>query len=121
MTKAAFAALGSNPNTGIIRVSYIIPGAARHVPSSNDSVSISHSESKPTAATSLPARDDQHGISHDIPKPPVKFIESPNHSSRNNTKIDMIVMHYTDEATRLAVRVTPLRLSLSASTSASAT
>lgn len=97
LTKAAFSALGSDPAKGVIRVSYVIPGGAQKIPSpSVKSASITQSETNSTPQASLPPKDTAHGQIHDIPKPPVQFVESPNYSSRNNTKIDMVVMHFTD-------------------------
>lgn len=41
--------------------------------------------------------DTGHGSSNPTAKPPIKeFIESPNHSSRNGARIDMIVVHCTE-------------------------
>jgi N-acetylmuramoyl-L-alanine amidase len=97
LTKAAFIAIGGDPNAGVLRVDYVIAGAARQMPTrTGDSVSLSQSEANPSAFVILPQDDTAHGMSHNIPKPQVKFIKSPNFSSRNGTAIDMIVMHFTD-------------------------
>jgi N-acetyl-anhydromuramyl-L-alanine amidase AmpD len=77
-----------------MRVDYVIPGAAHHLPPGSGSVSLGQSEA--TKPGSLPPQDANHGQSHDVLKPIVKFIKSPNFNSRNGTKIDMIVMHFTD-------------------------
>jgi N-acetylmuramoyl-L-alanine amidase len=95
LTKAAFQALGGNPDDGVMRVDYTIIGGARHVPGSSGG-SVGRND---TGGTVHDDRDPHHGQSHDVAKPLIKqFIPSPNFSSRNGTKIDMIVMHYTDGA-----------------------
>ena len=51
------------------------------------------SSNKPTTVHD----DNGHGSSNQHTKPPIKeFIESPNHSSRNGTRIDMVVVHCTE-------------------------
>jgi N-acetylmuramoyl-L-alanine amidase len=85
-------------------VTYCIPGAAhlmpataRARPNGTKTVSLERSISPAGGDTVLSVPDDGHGISHGLAKPPIKqFIESPNFSSRNGTKIDMIVLHFTD-------------------------
>jgi N-acetyl-anhydromuramyl-L-alanine amidase AmpD len=55
-------------------------------PPSNDSPDTSAEERRPG-----------HGSSNEHPKPTIKqFIASPNHSSRNGTKIDTVVLHCTE-------------------------
>jgi N-acetyl-anhydromuramyl-L-alanine amidase AmpD len=50
-----------------------------------------------TAAATSAADNDAHGSSNQHLKPAIKkFIESPNHSSRNGARIDMIVVHCTE-------------------------
>lgn len=91
LTKAAFRALGGNPDDGVMRVDYSVIGGAQHLPGYG-SGSVGRSE---TGGSAHVDRDPHHGQSHE--KPIVKqFIPSPNFNSRNGTKIDMIVMHYTD-------------------------
>jgi uncharacterized protein YgiM (DUF1202 family) len=42
--------------------------------------------------------DNGHGSSNDHPKPPIKeFVPTDNHSSRNGARIDMVVVHCTEE------------------------
>ena len=49
--------------------------------------------------------DTGHGSSNTNPKPPIKeFIESPNHSSRNGVRIDMIVVHCTEASLQSTIR-----------------
>ncbi|MBA7714579.1 hypothetical protein ES703_123605 [subsurface metagenome] len=94
LTKAAFRALGGNPDDGVMRVDYKIIDGARHV-RSGSGVSVGRNEGG--TGGMFGDRDPHHGQSHDVEKPIIKqFIQSPNFSSRNGTKIDMIVMHYTD-------------------------
>jgi hypothetical protein len=93
LTKAAFQALGGNPDDGIMRVDYSIIGGALHLPAGAGG-----SAGRPDGTGPVMGdHDPDHGQSHDIKKPLIKqFIPSPNFSSRNGTPIDMIVMHYTD-------------------------
>jgi hypothetical protein len=99
LTKAAFAALGGDPAAGVMRVDYTVPGGA-HFLATGSGVSLAQSEAaNPPAGPAAPSANGGHGDDHDVPKPPVKFIQSPNHSSRNGTAIDMIVLHYTDGPT----------------------
>lgn len=91
LTKAAFQALGGNPDDGVMKVDYKIVGAALHLPSSGGSAG----RSDGTGGLSASDRDPHHG--DDLVKPVIKqFIRSPNFGSRNGTAIDTIVMHYTD-------------------------
>ncbi|MEQ1861606.1 MAG: peptidoglycan recognition family protein [Chthoniobacteraceae bacterium] len=54
-------------------------------------------KTKKPAALAAHDHDDGHGSSNPNAKPPIKqFVESPNHSSRNGTRIDMIVLHCTE-------------------------
>lgn len=49
--------------------------------------------------------DTGHGSSNAHAKPPIKkFIESPNHSSRNGARIDMIVVHCTESSLDSTIR-----------------
>ena len=51
----------------------------------------------PRSEVALSAKSDGHGSSNQYGKPVVKeFIESPNQSSRNGDKIEMIVLHCTE-------------------------
>jgi hypothetical protein len=96
LTKAAFRALGGNPDDGTMRVDYAIVGGARHVPGGGGG-SAGRSDGTGSA---MGDRDEHHGQAHNIEKPLIKqFIQSPNFSSRNSTPIDMIVMHYTAGST----------------------
>lgn len=93
LTKAAFRALGGDPDDGVMRVDYSIIGGARHLPGDGGG-SVGRNE---TGGTVHDDRDPHHGQSHDVAKPLIKqFIPSPNFSSRNGRTIDMVVMHYTD-------------------------
>jgi N-acetylmuramoyl-L-alanine amidase/Papain family cysteine protease len=102
LTEAAFTLLGGEPSDGVMHVDYVIPDGARFVPAHVvSSVSIGQSTSEDLTSDNLASiKLDDHGDSHDIPKPILKaFIESPNFNSRNGTKIDMVVMHFTDGPT----------------------
>jgi len=49
------------------------------------------------AADTAAKQPDPHGSSNPHPKPAIKkFIESPNHSSRNGANIEMVVLHCTE-------------------------
>lgn len=96
LTKAAFKALGGNPDDGVMRVDYTIVGGARHLPGSGGG-SVGRFDHGGSVHGD---RDPHHGQAHDVEKPLIKqFIASPNFNSRNGTKIDMIVMHYTAGST----------------------
>jgi hypothetical protein len=85
LTESAFRLIGGSTDRGKIQVDFVIPGAAQY----------RHAHAM-AAEERLPERA-SHGMSHDMPKPPIKaFIRSPNVSSRNGTKIDMVVLHFTD-------------------------
>jgi N-acetylmuramoyl-L-alanine amidase len=101
----AFVQLGGKPSAGIMGVTYSIVGGARYFPNAAGELkTVSLQNSLPQAGNGAPLNlapaDDGHGISHGIDKPVIKqFIQSPNHSSRNGVKIDMVVMHFTDGPT----------------------
>ena len=105
LTEMAFVQLGGKPSDGHMGVTFSILGAARYMPkwaSELKTVSLESSIIKDgnSAALNLAPADDGHGISHGIDKPIIKqFIQSPNYSSRNGVKIDMVVMHFTDGPT----------------------
>jgi hypothetical protein len=85
LTESAFRLIGGNTDRGKIQVDFVIPGAAQY----RHTHAMSSEERLPERAS--------HGMSHDVPKPAIKaFIRSPNVSSRNGTKIDMVVLHFTD-------------------------
>jgi len=93
LTEAAFRMLGGDVNRGHIDVDFVISGGVKFMDRSGRMRTHAMAEDR------LPERA-AHGMSHDVPKPPVKeFIRSPNFSSRNGTKIDMIVMHFTETST----------------------
>jgi hypothetical protein len=99
LTKAAFVALGGNPDDGIMPVDYTIIGAAQHLPNPGGG---SVGGSGKISGILVGDDDPDHGHGHEVDKPVIKeFIPSPNFGSRNGTKIDMIVMHYTDGSTAL--------------------
>ncbi len=56
---------------------------------------------EPTHKPIAPNHGHEHGDTFE--KPPVKFISSPNFSSRNAAKIDMIIMHNTDGSFQSAI------------------
>jgi N-acetylmuramoyl-L-alanine amidase len=106
LTEMAFVQLGGKPNAGIMDVTFSIPGGARYMPKAAPDVlkTVSLRNSLPPGGNGAPLNlapaDDGHGISHGIDKPVIKkFIHSPNYSSRNGVKIDMVVMHFTDGPT----------------------
>lgn len=105
LTEMAFVQLGGKPSAGIMHVTFSIPGGARYLPKAVaelKTVSLSNSlaQGGNGAPLNLAPADDGHGISHGIDKPVIKqFIQSPNRSSRNGVKIDMVVMHFTDGPT----------------------
>ena len=106
LTETAFVQLGGRPSAGIMPVTYAILGGARHMPKAAPDALKTQSLQKSLApagnggAPNLVPTDDGHGISDGIAKPVIKqFIRSPNFSSRNGTKIDMVVMHFTDGPT----------------------
>jgi hypothetical protein len=100
LTETAFVQLGGKPTAGIMGVTFSIVGGARYMPkaaSELKTVSLNNSlaEEGDGAALNFTRADDGHGISHGIDKPVIKqFIQSPNCSSRNGVKIDMVVMHF---------------------------
>jgi hypothetical protein len=103
LTEMTFVQLGGKPSAGIMGVTFSIVGGARYMstaaPVALNTVSLQNSLNPPGngAPLNLAPADDGHGISHGIDKPAIKqFIQSPNYSSRNGVKIDMVVMHFTD-------------------------
>jgi hypothetical protein len=103
LTQMAFVELGGKPRDGKMGVTFSILGGARYMPTATaealNTVSLRNSlaQGGNGAPPNLAADDDGHGISHGIDKPVIKrFIRSPNYSSRNGVKIDMVVMHFTD-------------------------
>ena len=102
LTPPAFESLGGDLRAGLLRVSFRIVDGAQFVPGSAiPSVSLRSSlTSRIQLAGDLPTlMDDGHGSSNPNPKPPIKrFIQSPNHSSRNGAQIKNIVLHCTESS-----------------------
>lgn len=85
---------GPSPDTQ--RVADLSPGVAGALGlNTDDFVTVSI---YPTARGAAPVvKGDGHGSANPRQKPPIKqFIESPNHSSRNGAKIEMVVLHCTE-------------------------
>ena len=84
---------GPNPDTN--RVADLSPGvAARLGLNTDDFVSVTIFRSVPAPVVT---GDNGHGSSNPRAKPAIKqFIESPNQSSRNGAKIEMVVLHCTE-------------------------
>jgi hypothetical protein len=106
LTETAFMQLGGKPSSGIMPVTFSILGGARYLAKPAPDAIKTQSLQKSLVAggnggpPNLAPADDGHGISHGVAKPPIKqFIRSPNYSSRNGTRIDMVVMHFTDGPT----------------------
>ena len=83
---------GPSPDTN--RVADLSPGVAAALGlNTDDFVTVTITPS--IAAHAVPG--DGHGSSNPHLKPPIKqFIQSPNHSSRNGAKIEMVVLHCTE-------------------------
>jgi hypothetical protein len=103
LTPPAFEQIGGSLRDGIIKVSYRIIGGATHLPGfAMPSVSLRHSltRERPESFFEHPGGDNGHGTSKAAAKPPIKqFIQSPNRSSRNGTKIKTIILHCTEGPT----------------------
>lgn len=87
---------GPNQDTG--RVADLSPGLAGALGlNTNDVVRVVVSASSSPSKKPRAVKRAGHGSSNPHPKPAIKkFIESPNHSSRNGAKIDMVVLHCTE-------------------------
>lgn len=89
------------PNTSTGRTADLSPGLAAALSlDTDDDVIVTISSGGPlpgfVAANALTSTGG-HGSNNPHPKPPIKqFIQSPNHSSRNGAKIQMIVLHCTE-------------------------
>ena len=86
---------GPSPDTH--RVADLSPGAAAALGlNTDDFVSITIHQ-VPTESQAAVADAEPHGSSNPHPKPVIKdFLESPNHSSRNGARIEMVVVHCTE-------------------------
>jgi hypothetical protein len=102
LTEEAFKVHGGNPRDGVMRVDFVVPGGARYLHGD-----LSNSEPR-SASLGIPSSrrtnmlplvfgaENTHRLETTINKPAIKtFIQSPNHSSRNGTKIYMIILHCT--------------------------
>jgi hypothetical protein len=91
---------GPSPDTN--RVADLSPGVAGALGlNTDDFVTVSiYPASGPSAAVA----DDGHGSSNPRPKPLIKqFVESPNYSSRNGAKIEMVVLHCTEASLKATI------------------
>jgi hypothetical protein len=88
------------PNVGTGRVADLSPGLAAALGlNTDDDVAVTISDTQPvlTLDATATAPVDGHGSSNPHPKPEIKeFVESPNHSSRNGARIEMVVLHCTE-------------------------
>jgi hypothetical protein len=105
LTEPAFRLLGGDPRAGVMRVDFAVPGGAKFLPSAPDSDIEASAQSIRSSERALIHSEvlsiaDSHGPEHEISKPVIKgFIQSPNYSSRNGTRIDMVVLHCTTSST----------------------
>jgi len=102
LTESAFQSLGVDPTVGVMKVDFTVVGGASFVKDSAPGSSLNKPDNVGGGGLTTPADDSDpgHGPDADVQKPPIKqFIQSPNHSSRNGTAIDMVVLHFTDGPT----------------------
>ena len=103
LTKAAFSALGTRLEKGVMQVDYRILGGARDLLATTPGGGSLAGESR-----DLPEDDqadgDGHGSSNALPKPAViSMHRSPNRSSRDGAVINMIVLHCTEGTLQSAI------------------
>jgi hypothetical protein len=86
------------PNAGTGRVADLSPGLAAALGLNTDEdVLVTISASSTQSSANTPADDGGHGSTNPHAKPEIKeFIQSPNHSSRNGSSIQMVVLHCTE-------------------------